>query len=277
MTENIISMNTLTIANNFTFKDQRLAKHTAQISAIYTNAVKYADTKNREISVILSTVKAEKSYEADGFKSVADYAEKIFGIKKQNAYALATAGDIYNDASASEKLKAFSPSKLAEVSTVDRATLEKDVADGKVTPTTSQKELREYSKAARSDSKDETPEVVETYTAKEIGTGYIAVSDILGHAYTLEEWDKIIPEKLQERAGAEYEAVKIPKAPAILPNGEIGKKATINRRVYISRKAAPVVVEFATYKPAVSMTLEKPKFSIDELRAMLAEAEAAQK
>lgn len=145
MSMNLIQISDLSITEQ-SFQDPRLQKATARILSIYHDAAKYADRKNREIAKILATVKDEKSYEADGFSSVGDYAGKVFGISSVNAYKLATAGAVYNNPDAPEIMKQFSPSKLAELSRVPEEALKSAIDSQVITPDTTQKELREFAR-----------------------------------------------------------------------------------------------------------------------------------
>lgn len=126
------------------FENKDLNKATQAIIKIYKDAAHYADQKNQEIAKILGTVLETKCYEQDGFKSVAEYAEFTFGIKKRNAYALASAGSIYNDNDIPLALKKLSPSKLAEVAKLDKDELKKAVNDGHINENSTQAELRDY-------------------------------------------------------------------------------------------------------------------------------------
>lgn len=280
MTNDFITTTSLTIAQNFKFKDARLAKATSEISAIYTNAVKYADAKNREIASILSRVKSEQSYKEDGFDSVADYASKIFGIKRQNAYALASAGDIYNSKEATEKVKAFSPSKLAELSSIPVEKLNSDTESGLITASTTQKDLREYSKA-NSPAKEEAPTVLNPYTARPVSNLMNlpdSLNEILSGKMTIPEWDEAISLYINKNARFSCDIIKLSKAPALV-NGLLSEKRTVERRLYVTHDFA-LVVEFYTVKTEPSVKLEKkttPKYTADELRAMLAELEADEK
>lgn len=152
-TNNMITVSNINTAIPI-FVDDRLNKATQRIISIYTDAAKYADTKNRELAKIFSDVAEKKSYEKDGFKSVADYANTIFGIKRQNAYALAAAGKIYNTPDAPEELKAMSPSKLAEISSINRDKVVKAITDGTISKDTTQKDLREFANKIREGEKE---------------------------------------------------------------------------------------------------------------------------
>lgn len=259
---NLITMSDLN-TNLPDFQDKHLLKATKQIISIYQDAANYATTKNHEIAKILGEVAEKKSYEKDGFNSVADYAYQTFGIARQNAYALANAGKVYNDDSKHAELHAMTPSKLAELANVDEKTLTEALNNGKIDHNTTQKELRDFANAAKKSVDGENPVIVDEYTAR--------VCSIDGHTVTeqrtLEEWDTFFTECVKNETGNPMvEIVKLPKG-TIDPNS---KKPNINRRLYFNREYS-IVVEFFKYAPPKSTKKATPKFTKDELTKMLAE------
>lgn len=197
MNNAIINTQALTINNAANFKNSALAEATSKIVKIYNDALTYAEDKNRQIASILSTVKNSKCYETDGFKSVAEYAETVFGMKQANAYALAAAGDIYNDEKASTELKAISPSKLAEVSKVERKSLEEAIKGGTLTSATTQKGFRDFAKAQKASEKDEKePELFTALMAEPIAD---KLADVLGTPRTIKEWETTMKDIAKER------------------------------------------------------------------------------
>lgn len=249
----LITMQAISIAESIQFKDARLKAATDKIVAIYHGAVEYADKKNREIAQILSKVKTERSYEVDGFKSVADYAYQVFDLNKSNSYALASAGDVYNDKGASPELKQFSTSKLAAIASVPREKIEADVKAGVISASTSQGELKDYA-TKNAPKKADKVHVLTMYKAVVNGgmeapfelcrNAEAELDTFFGQTMTLPEWEEDIPKALYLHLGGEWEGVKLAKAPLTLPNGEKAAKATVNRRVYVCRENAPVYVEF---------------------------------
>lgn len=270
----IITLNNVTISER-TFKDDRLAKATQRITAIYNDAAKYADTKNREIAKILGEVADKKAYEKDGFKSVADYASKVFGIATQNAYALARAGKVYNDNNAHPELKAMSPSKIAELSAVDTKVVNSALEAGEITHESTQKALREFADKVKTDNEDKNVVVLDTFTAKpciHIITDEMA--DTFAMAKTLDEWDDFFMDYVVNAVPANVpvspiEIVKLPKGKA----DPSASKATINRRLYFNHTFS-VVVEFYKYTAPKATKPTKPtKFTREQLLAMLAEVD----
>lgn len=249
------------------FKDVRLKKATEKIISIYTQAAAFADEKNREIAKVLSDVAAKEAYKADGFKSVADYANSIFGINRQNAYALASAGKVYKDPNTPAELKAMSPSKLAELSSVKPEVVKAAIESGEISSKTTQKDLRAFANKAK-DEEPKKAEIVITYTAVPAGLPYDweSYSEILNTPRTLEEWDGFFEALVSERHESKPETIKLPMGKFL----ESSKKATINRRLYMN-KGYSIAVEFFTYTPSkVPPKPTAPKFTREELLAMLA-------
>lgn len=260
----IITITELTNASNRKFKDPRLADATKRISAIYTDAAKFVDTKNREIASILANVMDEKAYEKDGFKSVGDYAKEVFGINRQNAYSLATAGKVYNDDNAPAALKAMTPSKLAEVAKVPADALNKAIEEGKITADTTQKDLREFASAAT--GKKEKPEVLDTYTARPCSTATTErEADDYKLPRTIADWDEYFMERMTAlNPSRAPECINLSKVTPLSSPG--AKKATVPRRLYVSDNYC-MVVEFAKFNPSIPA---KPKYTKEQLLAMLA-------
>lgn len=268
MSNAIITITELTPETARKFKDPRLAEATKRIAAIYADAAKFVDTKNREIASILAEVMEAKSYEKDGFKSVGDYAKEVFGINRQNAYSLAAAGKVYNDNNAPAALKAMTPSKLAEVAKLPADTLKKAVEDGKITADTTQKDLREF--AASVTTKSDKVEVLNNYTARPcVPVVSERDSDNYSSARTIPEWEDYFMDYMQSLSPSRSpEIIKLPKT--TIPGKPDAKKATVERRLFTSDNFS-MVVEFYISKPEPKPT--KPKFTKEQLLAMLAELE----
>lgn len=268
MSNAIITITELTPATSRKFKDPRLTEATKRIAAIYSDAAKFVDTKNREIASILAEVMEAKSYEKDGFKSVGDYAKEVFGINRQNAYSLASAGKVYNDQNAPEALKAMSPSKLAEVAKLPTETLTKAIEDGKITADTTQKDLREF--ASTVTAKPDKVEVLNNYTARPCAPSVSERdADTYKTARTIPEWEDYFMDYMQSIAPTRTpEIIKLPKT--TVPGNPDAKKATVERRLFTSDNFS-LVVEFYISKPEPKPS--KPKFTKEQLLAMLAELE----
>lgn len=269
----IITLNPITAAAR-TFKDERLTKATQRITAIYADAAKYADTKNREIAKILGDVADKEAYKADGFKSVADYASAVFGIARQNAYALANAGKVYNDKNAHPELQAMSPSKIAELAAVDTKAVNAALEAGEITHDTTQKALREFADKAKADKEGEKPVVLDTFTARPCVTFVDDKSaDTFQQNHTIEEWDDYFMEFVENSApGSPIEIVSLKK----LETHDSNVKRIAQRRLYMNRTYS-IVVEFYKYTAPKATKPATPKFTKEQLLAMLAEMEDGEK
>lgn len=271
-------MDAMALAQNTTFKDKRLAQATARIIKLYNDAAAYAEAKNREFASILSTVKNDKSYEKDGYKSVADYASTVFGISRSNAYALASAGDIYNDAKAPAEVKALSPSKLAELVNVPADKLKEDIKAGTITQSTTQKDLREYAKAATGKA-DETPTVLPNFEARLVAQAMPeTLGKLLRGTKIMDEWVKVITKYMTDTY-APRRSVEVVKIPKCAPhNNPTQDKKPISRLLFITENAA-LTFEFyeRTNEKSKEDGKDKPKpkeYTVEELEAMLAAAKA---
>lgn len=278
-TTEIITLNPITAAA-YTFKDERLNKATQRISSIYIDAAKYADTKNREIAKILADVADKKAYEADGFKSVADYASSVFGIARQNAYALANAGKVYNDKNAHPELQAMTPSKLAELASVDAKVVNTALEAGEITHETTQKALREFADKEKAPKEGEKSVVPKTFTAR-LCCPVVdeETQDIMSMGKTIDDWDDYFMDYVVNAIPNELPAspVEIIK----LPNGKVdptAAKSTVKRRLYCNKYFA-VVVEFYSHKGDSSKRIKpvEAKLKKEQLLEMLAEMEKGEK
>lgn len=267
-----------------TFKDERLAKATQQISDIYSNAIKYVEDKNAEIAKVLAIVASQKSYEKDGFKSVADYAYNVFGIARQKSYALASAGKVYNDTTASPVLRSMPYSKLAAISSVDDKAVQEAIKTGRITSDSTQADLKQFAREQSEKKSAEEPqkvEILKTYTASpcHVFTGDVEkYQDTFESPKTIEEWDEYFTDLvILKSPGHPVEVINLPKG-KLSPDSN---KATVTRHLYVNM-AFSLVVEFYSYVPKTSKK-EVPKlkaleeYSIEELTAMLAAKEAAAK
>lgn len=272
MTTAIISTSDLTINQTApNFQDDRLNKATDKIIKLYQNATATADKLNRQLASILGTVATEKSYEKDGFKSVGEYASMTFGIKPRNAYMLASAGQVYNDEKANPVLKAMSPSKMAEVLSINRETLNKALEDGTITNETTQKGLREFAETVEPKISREAKE--NRYTAR-LCAEHIPeeIANELDSIRTENEWDNFFSNWITSMFDETtwVDAIKIPK-------GKISKnddKPTLARKLYTSRRFS-IVVELWKHedeKPKKEKKVKKvtPQYTREELEAMLA-------
>lgn len=237
MKNELITVNPISVVS-IQFKNQVLNKATQKIMTIYTDAAKYAETKNREIAKILGNIAEQKAYLDDGFNSVAEYAHETFGIQTNNAYKLANAGKVYNSTSAPAQLKELPPSKLAEIASLPEETVKEGIENGSISKEKTQKELREFAASKKEKKKSEAK--VRKYIARACSKDAAIVAMLLkdGHPATISEWDEKIMKYVKYEGGAEWA-----KLPAIKLDSSV-----ILRKVYFSRSNS-VVIEFAEWDP----------------------------
>lgn len=250
------------------FINPALNKATERIAKLYLDAKNYAEDKNRTLASILADVKVKELYKDDGFSSVADYAEATFGIKRANAYTLAAAGEVYNDKTSSENIRSLSPSKLFEVINVPRAELEKDMADGVITSSTTQKDLREYATKKKEAAGDGRSVVLDRFTAypwtRELT---VEMVEFFAPPRTMGEWEEGIKKFVRPdyKNDDEVEVIKLPKT--VYPGAtENGKTPNLPRLMFHCAGEWPyLVVSFEKYKaPKVKSAGKKNKGAMTE-------------
>lgn len=150
----------ITKAPNFELTDKKLLSHTKTIVKLMTT------TKRNmfEISAILLVIRNEKLYEKDGFKDVFDYAEKLFGYKKNMVYKMTTTAEkfIEKDTTGKEYVSIlthenedYSVSQLIELNSLEPDTATKLDDLEVISPKMATKEIREIVKAYKNGEIDE--------------------------------------------------------------------------------------------------------------------------
>lgn len=137
---------------------RKIAKEVDAINKTADGARKATETFNRNVSVVLFEVMDKKLYTPDGFKSVADYAEQVFGIKRSYAYMLARAA---GRVKAIPELSSFKTSNVAELSTADGVAVKQAIESGEISEASTQTELREF--AAKNPAKQAKAKIEPTY------------------------------------------------------------------------------------------------------------------
>lgn len=114
------------------------------------------------IADVLAKVDEKQAYKDDGFKSTADYAMKVFGFKKTQAYTLLKVGKEWTSPMLESTLphdsgKDFSVTQIEKLSALgDKEAVVEAVEKGEVTPDMTVSEIREYVKIKKgSDDKEE--------------------------------------------------------------------------------------------------------------------------
>ena len=157
-------MNELTIRTNELpiFQNKELNAATKKIANISNNFKKNLF----EVALILAKVSENKSFEQDGFKSAADYAQKTFGFKKTAAYSLLTIGKEYTAPTLESNLphdptEDFTTTQIEKMLPLkDREIVVELVENGEIAPEMTCKEIETVVKAylKKDEPADETGE-----------------------------------------------------------------------------------------------------------------------
>lgn len=158
----------ITAQSELHFNNKKLAQHTKAIEKLMT-----ATKRNMfEISARLLVIRNEDLFADDGFKDVFDYAEKMFGYKKNMVYKLTTAAEKFIEANPQGKGYVsilthndadYTVSQLIELNSLEPDTAVELDKKAIISPDMSTKEIREKVKAYKNGviDIDENGEVVE--------------------------------------------------------------------------------------------------------------------
>lgn len=163
--------------NGITFVNKKLATITSRIFACGEKMQQsmYGVAHN------LGRVKSEELFVDDGYESVADYAEKVFGFKKTAAYALAKIGERFGADNGKGSVFAredrdFSVGQLQEVLPLADEVITEAVNNGELSPDMTVREIREWVKSMKalsnSENETDTDTEDETDTGTETDTDY---------------------------------------------------------------------------------------------------------
>lgn len=148
--ELILATSTADIQTSFSFKNAELNKFSESIAKIAIDSV----SRNIELAKIFGRILDTECYKEDGFSSVADFAEKTFGIKKASAYQLANVGRRFfnsdsETASKVVKLLNGKTGNLAELVNMSDEQIEEAITSKKLSADSTQKDLREVANSVR--------------------------------------------------------------------------------------------------------------------------------
>jgi len=130
---------------SFTFKSAALNEASECIARI----AREMSESRVELAKVLGNVLTTECYKEDGFKSVADYAEETFGIKRALAYQLAKVGNRFylNESETAQAAAALLPfSNLAEIAKMNDEDIAAAIESGDISEDSTQAELRELAK-----------------------------------------------------------------------------------------------------------------------------------
>lgn len=148
--ELILATSTADIQTSFSFKNADLNKYSESIAKIAIDSV----SRNIELAKIFGRIIETECYKDDGFSSVADFAEKTFGIKRASAYQLANVGRRFfnSDSETADKVVKLLGGKtgnLAEIVNMNDEQIEEAIASEKLTSKSTQDDLREIAKSVK--------------------------------------------------------------------------------------------------------------------------------
>ena len=145
------------------FKNAELAKATKELEAINLKGAKLFNSTKEQVNA-LNIEKAKvygrildtACYKEDGFKSLQEYAEKVFGDKKASAYSLATVGNRFLNKELPEAIKptikaildngVFNASELASMTNEQ---IEDAIKEDKLNANGTQKQFRELATSVK--------------------------------------------------------------------------------------------------------------------------------
>lgn len=234
------------VNGKFNFKNAKLNTLSGKIAKIE----KSMTGNTRELSKLLGEILDSKCYEEDGFKSLAEYAEKTFGMKKALSYQLAKVGSRFylsENATAKEVANLLPASKLAEIAALSDDEIAEEMENGLADKT--QAELREVAKS----HKEKTTAVLPEYEAN--------IRIVSGNTVMT----------------LYYERVTVPEIATALENNYgftlIEEKSFASGfvRMYVSGEGSFARADLVKVKKERAAKPKKSKFSREELLAMLAE------
>lgn len=186
MANNELILSTANAPAKFTFKNAKLndisakiAEQAANMNSVYNAAKEGAEAVNKALAPLFGELLSSKCYTEDGFKSVADYAEKTFGMGKSMAYMLARVGKEYHNEGGDLTAKAvetLSTSKLAELTGVDRVAVAKAIESGELTADSSLADCREFAAAHKKPGKER---ILPAFTVAEMCSKSIIAENVV--------------------------------------------------------------------------------------------------
>ena len=150
---------------SFAFKSDKLnaesaiiGEATAKLRAVGENVKAAKEEYYRTVSPVLARIAEGQLFKADGFKSVAEYAEQTFGIKRSMAYLLARVGKRVQTL---PELAEFTVSNAAELANADGVAVRKGIASGEISSESTQEQLRKF--ASEHPLKEAKPRIMPTF------------------------------------------------------------------------------------------------------------------
>lgn len=136
--------NAIAIRTDLMFKEKALNDAVKGLSKAFTNI----DKNRKDACIILWRLEDGKKYEADGFKSLQEFAETI-GIDKSSAHKMADAGRLYDShnpaiAQFADKAGYTSSATIASLAKSDEGKLAESIEAGEITPDMTVSDLKSW-------------------------------------------------------------------------------------------------------------------------------------
>ena len=173
MNTNELIISTANAPAKFSFKNEQLnklsssiAEQTAAMNKLYNDTKQRAEAINSALAPIFGELLSSKCYKDDGFASVADYAERTFGIGKSMAYMLARVGKEYYNAKgavAKAARETLTVSKLGELTGVDLLEVGKALDSGELSSQSSLAECRRFAETHKKPDKEKVVPMFNLY------------------------------------------------------------------------------------------------------------------
>lgn len=150
------------IRTDIQFKNAELNEATKKLALVYARQEK----DKKEVCILLHNLEKNKAYKEDGFKSLAEFAEKI-GLDKSIAHKYENAGRLYDNTD--ETVKEFASntdfSKLAILASADPVKVNSAIKSGDLKSDMTQEQVKKWKEATA--EKKPKPEKRKTYKVVE--------------------------------------------------------------------------------------------------------------
>ena len=239
-----------------TFKNKDLNTAT---TAIFDAVNKYNTTAaetRKTVSVVLARVEAKKTYKDDGFKSLAEYAEKI-GLDKSLAHKMENAGRLLDskDATVRDFAAAADYSKLAILASAPESDIAAAVKSGELSAEKSQREVKAWKDA--NNAKSAKPKVVPTW-------------HITGHSFIVEKDGNCVHDIIDTIVGIANPADWAREFDSTLC---VAKTSVAEMNYYLAVNATGLLIQYTATKVVKEKT-PKGKPSRSQLEKLIEEYKA---
>lgn len=130
-----------------TFKNERLAALTSELSNVLIVAGKTANAAHLKTAEVFSEIRREKLYEDDGFKNVEEFAAQVYGIQRATALKYCRVGDLLK--SGVLPATGYNYTQLCEMCPAEPKALAEALESGEINADMSKTEIGEAVKAMK--------------------------------------------------------------------------------------------------------------------------------